>query len=194
MMPVAAARSERERGSAVVDFVLVGGLLTMFFLAIIQLALLWGSTWIVASLAIAAVLSMAMIATYVVSRVEIRRPWLIGGVLLVLLAINYAVPVGRVGFDSLALESAFYAALMFSPILCAGLLFGSAIKRSASLPRDYGTNLLGAMAGGAAEYLSLVTGYGWLLLIVGLCYVGALATRRMERPAVVVQQAVPEAH
>jgi len=29
----------RERGSAVVDFVLVGGLLTMFFLAIIQLAL-----------------------------------------------------------------------------------------------------------------------------------------------------------
>lgn len=39
MMPVAAARSERERGSAVVDFVLVGGLLTMFFLAIIQLAL-----------------------------------------------------------------------------------------------------------------------------------------------------------
>ncbi|MFJ5698123.1 TadE family protein [Arthrobacter sp. NPDC093139] len=39
MLPVAAARSERERGSAVVDFVLVGGLLTMFFLAIIQLAL-----------------------------------------------------------------------------------------------------------------------------------------------------------
>jgi hypothetical protein len=29
----------RERGSAVVDFVLVGGLLTMFFLAIIQLTL-----------------------------------------------------------------------------------------------------------------------------------------------------------
>ncbi|ABK04048.1 TadE family protein [Arthrobacter sp. FB24] len=29
----------RERGSAVVDFVLVGGLLTMFFLAVIQLTL-----------------------------------------------------------------------------------------------------------------------------------------------------------
>lgn len=33
------ATSLRERGSAVVDFVLVGGLLTMFFLAIIQLTL-----------------------------------------------------------------------------------------------------------------------------------------------------------
>ncbi|TDT82503.1 TadE-like protein [Arthrobacter sp. AG258] len=32
-------RPEGERGSAVVDFVLVGGLLTMFFLAIIQLTL-----------------------------------------------------------------------------------------------------------------------------------------------------------
>ncbi|MCU1515427.1 MAG: pilus assembly protein TadE [Pseudarthrobacter sp.] len=30
---------ERERGSAVVDFVMVGGLLTMFVLAVIQLAL-----------------------------------------------------------------------------------------------------------------------------------------------------------
>lgn len=39
MIPVAADGPERERGSAVVDFVLVGALLTMFFLAIIQLAL-----------------------------------------------------------------------------------------------------------------------------------------------------------
>ncbi|WP_457974334.1 TadE family protein [Arthrobacter sp. D1-17] len=39
MIPVAPHCLERERGSAVVDFVLVGALLTMFFLAIIQLAL-----------------------------------------------------------------------------------------------------------------------------------------------------------
>ena len=36
---VRAGRPVDERGSAVVDFVMVGGLLTMFFLAIIQLAL-----------------------------------------------------------------------------------------------------------------------------------------------------------
>ena len=45
--------------------------------SIIQFALLWGSTWFVASLVIAAVLTMAMLATLVVSRVEIRRPWLV---------------------------------------------------------------------------------------------------------------------
>ena len=56
--------------------------------------------------------------------------------------------VGRVGFESRALESVFYAVLVFSPILCAGLLFGSAINQSTSLARDYGTNLLGAMQQG----------------------------------------------
>lgn len=37
--PVVPEERSRERGSAVVDFVLVGGLLTMFFLAIVQLTL-----------------------------------------------------------------------------------------------------------------------------------------------------------
>ena len=69
------------------------------------------------------------------------------GVLVALLALNYLIPIGRIGFDSRAAESLFYAVLVFSPILCAGLLFGSAIKRSTSLTRDYGTNLLGAMLG-----------------------------------------------
>ena len=99
-------------------------------------------------------------------------------VLLALLALNYLIPVGAIGFESRALESLFYAVLMFSPILCAGLLFGSAIKRSTSLARDYGTNLLGAMVGGVGEYLSLVTGFRALLFLIALCYIGAIVTRR----------------
>ena len=71
-----------------------------------------------------------------------------------------------IGFESRAVESLFYAVLVFSPILCAGLLFGSAIKRSTALSRDYGTNLLGAMVGGVGEYLSLVTGFRALLLLI----------------------------
>ena len=77
-------------------------------------------------------------------------------------------------------ESIFYSVLVFSPVLCAGLLFGSAIKRSTSLARDYGTNLLGAMVGGVAEYLSLVTGFNALLVIIALCYVGAVVARGRE--------------
>jgi predicted membrane-bound spermidine synthase len=159
-------------------FLLGAGFMLLETKSIIQFALLWGSTWVVASLAIASVLSMALVANYVVSKVEIRRHWLVGGVLVFLLALNYVIPVGAVAFESRAVESVFYAVLMFSPILCAGLLFGSAIKRSTSLPRDYGTNLLGAMVGGVGEYLSLVTGFRPLLFLIALCYIGAIAARK----------------
>jgi SAM-dependent methyltransferase len=159
-------------------FLLGAGFMLLETKSIIQFALLWGSTWVVASLAIASVLSMALVANYVVAKLEVRRPWLVGSALVALLALNYVIPVGTVGFESRVGESIFYAVLMFSPIFCAGLLFGRAIKRSASLARDYGTNLLGAMVGGVGEYLSLVTGFRPLLLLIALCYVGAIAARR----------------
>ena len=159
-------------------FLLGAGFMLLETRSIIQFALLWGSTWVVASLAIASVLSMALIANYTVSRIEIIRPWLVGSVLLALLTLNFLVPVGTITFESRVVESLFYAMLMFSPILCAGLLFGSAIKRSTSLARDYGTNLLGAMFGGVSEYLSLVTGFGALLLVIALCYLGAIIAMR----------------
>jgi SAM-dependent methyltransferase len=164
-------------------FLLGAGFMLLETKAIIQLALLWGSTWVVASLAISSVLAMALVANFVVARVEIRRHWLVGVVLVSLLALNALIPVGRVAFESRAAVSVFYAVLMFSPILCAGLIFGSAIKHSTSLARDYGTNLLGAMVGGVAEYLSLVTGFSGLLAIVAAFYIGALVAGRRRRAA-----------
>lgn len=158
-------------------FFLGAGFMLLETKSIIQFALLWGSTWVVASLAILSVLTMAMIATFIVSKVEITRPWLVGGVLLALLGASYFLPVGRLAFNSLEAESLVYAALMFSPILCAGLLFGSSLKRTPDIPAAYGANLLGAMIGGVAEYLSLVTGFQTLLLVVGGCYVAALVSR-----------------
>ena len=84
-----------------------------------------------ASLAIASVLTMALAGERSSSsRVEIRRPWLVGGRAgRRCWRSTTLIPVGRVAFDSRAAESLFYAVLVFSPILCAGLLFGSAIKR-----------------------------------------------------------------
>ena len=161
-------------------FLLGAGFMMLETKSIIQLALLWGSTWVVASLAIASVLTMALVANFIVARRDLRRPWAVGAVLLALFALSYAIPVGSIGFASRALESAFYVVLIFSPIAGAGLLFGSAIKSSTSIARDYGTNLLGAMAGGVGEYLSLVTGFNALLLVIGACYVGAILARRQS--------------
>jgi len=161
-------------------FLLGAGFMLLETKSIIQFALLWGSTWVVASLAIASVLTMALLANAIVARKTIDRAWTVAGVLVALLALNYFIPIGRVTFDSRAAESIFYAVLVFSPVLCAGLLFGSAIARSDALTRDYGVNLLGAMVGGVGEYLSLVTGFRALLLVIALCYIGAVAARGAE--------------
>jgi len=159
-------------------FFLGAGFMLLETKSIIQFALLWGSTWVVASLTIAAVLVMALVANWTVAHVEIRRPRVVGAALLALLAFNYVVPIGTVAFDSRAVESVVYSILVFSPIFCAGLLFGSSIKRSEDVTVDYGANLLGAMVGGVAEYLSLLMGFQFLLLLVAAFYVAALATRK----------------
>ncbi|MEW5984871.1 MAG: spermidine synthase [Acidobacteriota bacterium] len=163
-------------------FFLGAGFMLLETKSIIQFALLWGSTWVVASLTIAAVLVMALLANWTVALVEVRRPRLVGTILLALLAVNYVVPVGTIGFESRLGESVVYSLLVFSPIYCAGLLFGSSIKRSPDVTIDYGANLLGAMAGGVCEYLSLLMGFQFLLVLVAAFYVAALAGRRVTAP------------
>ena len=160
-------------------FFLGAGFMLLETKSIVQFALLWGSTWSSASLAIASVLVMALASALVVSRVEIRRRGWIAAALLALIAINYAIPVGRVTFDSRIAESVFYGLLVFSPVFCAGLLFSSSFKESSSTATDFGANLLGAMVGGVGEYLSLLAGYQFLLILVACCYLLAIATRRL---------------
>ena len=80
--------------------------------------------------------------------------------------------------DSRAATSIFYGALVFSPVFCAGLLFSRSFRRSSSAASDFGANLLGAMVGGVGEYLSLVSGYRFLLIVVAGCYLGAVIADR----------------
>jgi SAM-dependent methyltransferase len=159
-------------------FFLGAGFMLLETKSIVQFALLWGSTWSSASLAIASVLVMALASALVVSRVQIRRHGPIAGALLTLIAINYVIPVGRVTFESRAAESLFYGLLVFSPVFCAGLLFSTSFRESSSTATDFGANLLGAMVGGVGEYLSLLAGYRFLLVLVAICYLLAFATAR----------------
>jgi hypothetical protein len=121
------------------------------------------------------VLTMALFSTVLVARVQLQRRWPIAIALVALLAANYALPIGTIAFDSRLLESTFYGMLVFSPVLCAGLLFSASFKRSPETAADFGANLFGAMIGGIGEYLSLVAGYRFLLLLVAGCYLVAVA-------------------
>jgi hypothetical protein len=180
----AAVRVEQARPFPWSFFFLGAGFMLLETKSIVQFALLWGSTWSSASLAIASVLVMALASTFVAARVDIRRPWPVAAVLFALLAANYWVPIGRVALDSRVAESLVYGLLVFSPVFCAGLLFSASFKRSASAAADFGANLLGAMVGGVCEYLALLAGYQVLLALVAVCYAAAVLTARFRRSAI----------
>jgi hypothetical protein len=67
-------------------------------------------------------------------------------------------------------------ALAFAPVYLANLVFARRFSGVETATTAFAANLLGAMAGGALEYLSLVTGYQFLLIVTGVLY--ALAFSR----------------
>ena len=66
-------------------------------------------------------------------------------------------------------------ALAFTPIFLANLVFAERFRDTATATAAFGANLIGAMLGGLAEYLSLIVGYRHLLLVVAALYAAAFA-------------------
>ena len=160
-------------------FFLGAGFMLLETKSIIQFALLWGSTWVVASLTIAAVLVMALVANWTVAHVEIRRPRLVGAALLALLAVNYVVPVGTIAIESRLRRVGWCTASSSSARSSAP---GCCSDRASSAPRTSRSTTAptcsARWSGGVAEYLSLLMGFQFLLILVAAFYVAALATRR----------------
>jgi hypothetical protein len=144
---------------------------------VVQFALLFGTTWMVNALAFAGILVAVLAAVETTRRIRIRRPALLYALLLISLAVAWAVPP-HVLLD-LALVPRVLAAvtLAFAPIFVANVIFADRFRASASSAVAFGTNLLGAMVGGILEYTALVVGYRALLGLAAFLYLAALAFR-----------------
>jgi hypothetical protein len=71
--------------------------------------------------------------------------------------------------------------LAFAPIFLANLVFAQRFAETSTISVAVASNLLGAIIGGMLEYLALVTGYRFLLLVVGSLYALAFAVRPGRR-------------
>lgn len=137
---------------------------------IVQYALLFGTTWFVNSLVFAGVLLTVYLAVEVARRFRLPPRHILYGALFVALFVAWVMPQE----DLLALPPAprFLAAtaVAFAPVFIANLVFSQRFKDVTSSTTAFAANLLGAIVGGLLEYLSLVTGYRFLLLVVALLY------------------------
>jgi hypothetical protein len=91
------------------------------------------------------------------------------------LALAWLIPPETLLIDPPVLRYALASALAFGPILFANLVFASSFRDTEAADTAFASNLLGAMVGGALEYLALITGYRALLLVVAGLYAAAWA-------------------
>lgn len=160
-------------------FVLGTAFLLLETRSLVSFSLLFGSTWLVNALAFFAILASVLLAIFVNARLRIRRPGLLYGMLFVALAVAFALPPESLLIDPPWLRYALAAVVAFAPVFLANLVFTYSFRDTRTADMAFASNLLGAMAGGALEYVALLSGYRVLLVLVAALYLLAwlFATR-----------------
>ncbi|MFF7161864.1 spermidine synthase [Streptomyces sp. NPDC008086] len=145
---------------------------------VIGFALYFGTTWLVNALVFFGVLLSVLAAVEVRRRLRRVNLLLLQVLLFGSLAVAWLVPTQAVLSLPPAGRLAAAIALAFAPIFCANLIFSDRLALAPDPTSAFGANLLGALTGGALEYLALLTGYQALLLVVALLYLGACVAMR----------------
>jgi hypothetical protein len=160
-------------------FVLGVAFLLLETRSLVSFSLLFGTTWLVNALAFFGILVSVLLAILINARFPIRRAWPYYAGLLASLAGAFLITPESLLLDPPGLRYVVAAALAFAPVFFANLVFTWSFRDTKTADMAFASNLLGAMVGGALEYLALISGYQALLLLVALLYGGAylLATR-----------------
>jgi hypothetical protein len=158
-------------------FFLGAGFMLVETKAVVHMALLFGSTWVVNSVVFFAVLVMILGANLFVLRWRPRNlaPYAIG--LLLSLGASALVPIDRLLGLGRALQVAGSFFVVFTPILFAGVIFAVSLARTGRPDRAFGANIAGAMLGGLSENTSMLLGFQHLVLVAFVFYVLAIVFR-----------------
>jgi len=156
-------RSSRPNGQM---FFLGAGFMLLETKGVVQMALLFGSTWIVNSIIFFAILVMILLSNVFVLWFQPGRRWIVYySLLLAALLVNYLVPMNSyLGLSGVS-RAVLSCALVFAPVFFAGIIFALAFRGSRRPDIDLGSNIAGIILGGLTESLALATGFNSLLLV-----------------------------
>jgi hypothetical protein len=147
--------------------------------SLVTFSLLFGTTWTVNALAFFAILLSVLVAIGISARFPVRRPALLYVGLFGSLGLAWLLPPEQLLIDPPALRYVLASVLAFAPIVFANLIFAHSFRDTTKADLSFASNLLGAMVGGALEYVALLSGYKALLLVVaGLYALAYLFARR----------------
>jgi len=145
-----------------------------------RLALFFGTVWQVNGIVISALLLALLLANVIVERVKsLPENWIWIG-LLSTLAAAYWFPFDRID-GSARLVGTIATGIFSIPVLFAGMLFSCEFRKVPSPSNALNANILGAVAGGLLENLSLIYGLRALLLVAMVLYGAAGLGLRLIR-------------
>ncbi|KPK00261.1 MAG: hypothetical protein AMS20_15230, partial [Gemmatimonas sp. SG8_28] len=166
-------------------FFLGAGFMLIETKGITELALVYGSTWVVVGAVIAGILIMAFLANLVVIRFGVPHPALVYGLLGISLVTGMLLATADLSAVPNWVARLFLTGLLTLPLFFSGFAFSAELKRSASVAVALSSNLFGAMLGGFLEYNSMYFGFRSLYLLALAMYFLAFVTslRGIRRPA-----------
>lgn len=154
-----------DSGLLLRSFLLGAGFMLVETKAVVQMALLFGSTWTVNTVVFAAILVMALLGNLYAGRVKPKRlePYYVG--LFVAMGAGLLVPMKAfLGLEPMV-QVSLACVLVFAPILFAGVIFPTTFARTPYPDRFFGANVAGALVGGLAENASILLGFQYLLCV-----------------------------
>lgn len=151
-------------------FLLGSAFLLLEIKSVTDLALLFGSTWIVNSVVISAILVMVLAANFYVQRFELLDVRIYYFLLVASLLLGYLLPLGALLGQNVWLRAALGSLVVSIPLLFAGIIFSTSLKKTGSVEVAFGSNLLGSVVGGLLEYSSLAFGLRNLMILALAMY------------------------
>ncbi len=150
-------------------FFLGAGFLLLETQMVSRLALYFGATWWVNCVALSAILIMLVVANFWVEWQKPERLVMYYAALIVCLIAIYMIPWAELPFGSRVVGTLLAAAYGF-PIFFAGIIFTESFRRCEDKSGSFGSNIVGAVAGGLAQNVSFVIGLKALLLLAAVFY------------------------
>jgi SAM-dependent methyltransferase len=137
--------------------------------AVVQMALLFGSTWLVNSAVFLTALLLILAANLYVLKMPSPKLWLHYAALLAFLAAALLTP-----FDTFLSGGIFWryvvpCVLSLGPMFFAGVIFARSFRDEADPDQAFGSNIAGSVIGGLTESFSTLLGFQHLLFLA-ICF------------------------
>jgi hypothetical protein len=164
-------------------FFLGAGFLLLEAQIVSRMAMLFGTTWLVNSIVIGAILILIVAINMLVDAwPSIPVPLAYAGIIICML-ISYFLPLHKLFFQAFWVKAVVATLVLCSPVAFASIVFIRSFAECKFSGEALGSNLVGALVGGMLESMSLWTGIRSLLIIATLLYLLSYVFLRTKKGA-----------